>query len=140
MTRTKRILLGVASITFLAAGAAWLVITGETFREYVRQELVFGLQRATGGKVTLGSLKLQFFPPRVSISDLRITKESFSEPPFLTIRNVEAYPDLATFLGSAGLAALTLHEPRFRIEVLPEDLRMFLDPNLPSLRTFFNCW
>jgi len=117
MTRAKKVFLGLASAGVLAIAAAWFVLTGNAFRAYLQQELILRLENATGGKASIGSLKLRFFPPRVLISDLRIAKESSPEPPFLAIRTVEAYPHLASFVGTPSLRALTLREPRLRLEV-----------------------
>jgi len=120
MTRAKKIFFGFASVGLLAIVAVWFVLTGETFRAYIQQELVLRLEKATGGKVSMRSLALQFFPLRVLISDLRITKESSPEPPFLAIRTIEAYPHFASFLGMPSLGALTLREPQLRVEVGPD--------------------
>jgi translocation and assembly module TamB len=104
----------------LAIVAAWFVLTGETFRAYVQQELVLRLEKATGGKVSMRSLELQFLPLRVVISDLRIAKESSPEAPVLTIQTVETYPHFSSFLGMPSLGALTLREPQLRVEVGPD--------------------
>ncbi|MCI0721262.1 MAG: translocation/assembly module TamB domain-containing protein [Acidobacteria bacterium] len=117
MTRAKKILFVLASVVLLALLAVWFVITGETFRDYIQQELVLRLEKATGGKVSVRSLELHFFPLRVLVSDVRIIKESSPAPPFLTIRQVEAYPHFESFLGLPSLGALTLREPQFRVEV-----------------------
>jgi len=120
MTLAKKIFFGFALVALLAIVAVWLVLTGETFRAYIQQELVLRLEKATGGKVSMRSLELQFFPLRVLISDVRITKESSPEPRFLAIRAVEAYPHFASFLGMPSLGALTLREPQLRVEVGPD--------------------
>jgi hypothetical protein len=120
MTRTKKIFLGLGVVALLAIVAVWLVLTGETFRAYVQQELVLRLEKATGGKVAMRSLEIQFLPLRVVISDLSIAKESSPETPVLTIRTVETYPHFSSFLGMPSLGALTLREPQFRVEVGPD--------------------
>ena len=79
MSRTKKIFLVLGSVGSLTIVALWLVLTGETFRGYIQQEFVLRLEKATGGKVSVRSLELQFVPLRVLISDLRITKESSSQ-------------------------------------------------------------
>ena len=120
MTLARKIFLGFAAIGLLTVVAVWFVLTGEAFRTYVQQELVLRLEKATGGKVSIRSLELQFLPPRVLISDLRIRKEPPAEPPFLTIRTAEAYPHLASFLGVPSLGSLTLRDPQLRVEVGPD--------------------
>jgi uncharacterized protein involved in outer membrane biogenesis len=117
MSRTKKIFLGLGSVGLLAIVALWLVLTGETFRGYVQQEFVLRLEKATGGKVSMRSLQLQFVPLRVLVSDLRITKESSPGPPVLAVRTVEAFPHFASFFGVPSLRVLTLSEPQLRIEV-----------------------
>ena len=52
MTRAKKIFFGFTSIGLLAIVAVWFVLTGETFRTYIQQELVLRLEKATGGKVS----------------------------------------------------------------------------------------
>ena len=66
MTRTKKIFLGFGAVGLLAIVAVWFVLTGEAFRAYVQQELVLRLEKATGGKVSMRSFELQFFPLRVA--------------------------------------------------------------------------
>jgi len=117
MTRAKKILLVLASVTLLTVLGIWFVLTGETFREYIRQQLISRLEIATGGKVTVRALQLHYFPLRVLLSDLSIVKESSPEPPFLTIRTIEAYPHFASFLGVPSLGRLSLREPQLRVEV-----------------------
>ena len=120
MTLARKIFLGFAAIGMLTIVAVWFVLTGEAFRTYVQQELMLRLEKATAGKVSIRSLELQFFPPRVLISDLQIRKEPYAAPPFLAIRTVEVYPHLASFLGAPSLGSLTLRDPRFRVEVGPD--------------------
>ena len=129
MTRAKKIFFGFASVGLLAIVAVWFVLTGETFRAYLQQELVLRLEKATGGKVSIRSLQLQFFPLRVLLSDLRITKESSPEPPFLAIRTVEAYPYFASFSGMPSLGALTLREPQISVEMRPDGSTNIPQPN-----------
>ena len=59
MTRTRKILLGAGAVALLAIVAAWFVLTGETFRAYVQQQLVLRLEKATGGKVSMRSFDLR---------------------------------------------------------------------------------
>jgi autotransporter translocation and assembly factor TamB len=120
MTRTKKILLGLGSVVLLALAAVWFVLTGETFRAYVQQELVLRLERATGGKVSMRTLQIRFLPLRVVMSDFSLAKESSPEAPVLTIRTVETYPRFSSLFGIPSLGALTLREPRLRIEVGPD--------------------
>src|SRR5262245_46612325 len=130
MTRTQIMLLVLASVALLTIGGVWIVLTGETFREYIRQQLVARLESATGGKVSVRALHLQYFPPRVLISDLRIVKESSAAPAFLTIRAAEAYPHLASLFGVPSLRRLIIHEPQLRIEVARDG-----STNLPRPKT-----
>ncbi len=120
MTRSKKIFLGLGSVALLTLVAVWFLLTGETFRAYVQQELVLRLERATGGKVSMRSLQIQFLPLRVVISDLSLAKESSPEAPVLTIRTVETYPRFSSLFGIPSLRALTLREPRLRVEVGPD--------------------
>src|SRR6476661_7198178 len=99
MTLTKKIFLGLGSVALLTLVAVWFLLTGETFRTYVQQELVLRLERATGGKISMRALEIHFLPLRVVISDLRIAKESSPETPVLTIRTVETYPHFSSFFG-----------------------------------------
>ena len=61
MTRSRKIFLGFGSVALLTIVAVWFVLTGETFRAYVQQELVLRLERATGGKVSMRSFEIHFF-------------------------------------------------------------------------------
>src|SRR5688572_7033326 len=115
MTRTKKIFLGLGTVALLTIMAVWFLLTGEAFRTYVQQELVLRLEKATGGKVSMRSLQIQFLPLRVVISDFSLVKESSPEAPVLTIRTVEAYPRFSSLFGIPSLGPLTLREPRLRI-------------------------
>ena len=130
MTRTRKVFLGFGAVGLLAIVAAWFVLTGETFRAYVQQELVLRLEKATGGKVSMRSFNLQFLPLRVLISDLRIAKESSPELPFLAIRTVEAYPHFASLFGTPSLGVLTLRGPQLSVEVGPDG-----STNIPKPRS-----
>ncbi len=120
MTLTKKIFLGLGSVALLTLVAVWFLLTGETFRTYVQQELVLRLERATGGKVSMRALEIHFLPLRVVIADFSLAKESSSEAPILTIRTVETYPRFSSLFGIPSLGALTLREPRLRVEVGPD--------------------
>ena len=120
MTLTKKIFLGLGSVALLTLVAVWFLLTSETFRTYVQQELVLRLERATGGKVSMRALEIHFLPLRVVISDFSLAKESSSEAPILTIRTVETYPRFSSLFGIPSLGALTLREPRLRVEVGPD--------------------
>jgi translocation and assembly module TamB len=120
MTLTKKIFLGLGSVALLTLVAVWFLLTGETFRTYVQQELVLRLERATGGKVSMRALEIHFLPLRVVIADFSLAKESSLEAPILTIRTVETYPRFSSLFGIPSLGALTLREPRLRVEVGPD--------------------
>ena len=137
MTRTKKIFIGLGAVGLLVIVAVWFVLTGETFRAYIQQELVLRLERATGGKVSMRSLDLQFLPLRVLIYDLRIAKESSPERPVLAIRAVEAYPNFASFLGTPSLGALTLREPHLHVEVGPDGSTNIPQPKSSASQELF---
>src|SRR5690349_20872840 len=122
MTRVKKIFFGLTLVGALAIAAAWFVLTSDALRAYLQQQLAMQLEKATGGKVSIRSFELQFFPLKLLISDLRIAKESSPDLPFLAVRTIEAYPHYASLYGMPSLRALTLREPQIHIQVGPDGL------------------
>lgn len=136
MTRRKKFLAGFCLVCILAIAVVWLVLTGDAFRSYLQRELVSRTEKATGGRVSVGSLRLRFFPLRVLISDLRIVKGP-SDPPFLTIRVVEAYPRFSSLLGEPNLESLSLREPELNIEVRFDGSSNIPRPEAPASQNLF---
>ena len=131
MTRAKKIFFIFALVGSLAIAAVWFVLTSDALRAYLQQQLVLQLERATGGKVSIRSFELQFFPLKLRISDLRIAKESSPDLPFFAVRTIEAYPHYASLYGIPSLRALTLREPQIRIQAGPDGLTNIPHPKSP---------
>jgi hypothetical protein len=119
MTRTWKtiLLLGIPISLLILMLTVWAVLNSQAFHQYVKEQVVLRLEGATGGKASLESLQIRFFPLRLLVSNLKIQSRDLPEPPFLMIRSAEILPGIESLSGIPILKKVVLHEPQLAIEV-----------------------
>jgi translocation and assembly module TamB len=120
--RIWRYLLSVALAgLLLMAGLFWYVNT-DSFQAMVRRRLVTELEKATGGRVELGSIHTSPFRLRVEARDLTIHgRENPTEVPYAHVERVVAEVKIISVLGAEfGFHSLVLDHPAIHIIVYPD--------------------
>src|SRR6185503_10378017 len=78
------VIIGAAAGVFLVLGK--LLLNSSRFHEYLRREVVQRLQSATGGSVSIESVRLGLFPAQLVISHLVVKSATQgAAPPVLSI-------------------------------------------------------
>lgn len=132
-----RTLLSAAAGALLVLGAlAWFVTT-DSFQAMVRRRLVGELERATGGRVELGSFHTVPFRFEVDVRDLTIHgREQPGDVPYAHVDRLLAQVKLISVLGAEfGFHSLLLQRPVFHLIVYPDGTTNQPTPELTSAGT-----
>lgn len=108
------IVLAVGCVT--SAGIIWYATT-DSFQNMVRRRMVAELERATGGRVELGSFHTSPFRLRMEIRDVTIHgKESSGEIPYIHVDRMIAEAKIVSVLGlELGFHSLVLDHPTVHV-------------------------
>src|SRR5258708_4282788 len=111
---------GVAFLLLLV-GLLWYVNT-DSFQQMVRGRLITGIERATGGRVEVGSFHVVPFRLQVEVRNLTIHgRESADEVPYVHVDSMIATVKLSSVLGAKiGFHSLTLQRPVVHIIFYPD--------------------
>ncbi len=102
------------------AGLVWYTTT-ESFQQMVRGRLTAAIQRATGGRVELGSFHAVPFRFEVEIRDLTIHGRETRGIPYVHVDSMLATVNLSAVLGAKiGFHTLTLQHPVVHIIFYPD--------------------
>ncbi len=120
-------------VVFLAASLAWYASTPR-FTARVHQAVVNVLERATGGRVEMGSFRWSVRNFTVEVDDLTIHgKEGPGEVPYLHVRHLVLDASLLTFLTpKIRLTSLTAVSPTLHLIVLPDGTTNQPQPRVAS--------
>jgi len=111
---------GVAFV-LLSAGILWYVNT-ESFQRMVRGRLITSIERATGGRVELGSFHVVPFRFQVEVRGLTIHgREAAGEVPYVHVDSMVATVKITSVLGAKiGFHSLTLQRPVVHMIFYPD--------------------
>ena len=113
----------VICLGFLLLLSAFLwYITTDSFQQMARRRLVASLERATGGRVEIGSFHVVPLRFEIEVRDLTIHgRESAAERPLAHVNSMSAIVDLSAVLGvRMGFDRLTLVHPVVHIIYYPD--------------------
>ena len=99
----------------------WYVTT-DSFQQMARNRVVAGLERATGGKVELGTFHAVPLRRQVEVRDLTIHgKEAAGEQPYVHVDNMIAVINLSSALGAKlAFHSLILQHPVIHVIFYPD--------------------
>ncbi|HUV96512.1 MAG TPA: hypothetical protein VMV98_03500, partial [Acidobacteriaceae bacterium] len=108
-------------VAVLVGSLAWYAST-PTFTAHVHQAVIDVLERATGGRVEMGSFRWSVRHFTIDVEDLTIHgKEGPGEIPYFHVRHLTLDASLLTFLTPRiRLTSLTAMSPTFHLIVLPD--------------------
>jgi translocation and assembly module TamB len=111
----------VLLVGVLVGSLAWYAST-PTFTAHVHRAVVDVLERATGGRVEMGSFRWSVRHFTIEVDDLTIHgKEAPGEVPYFHVRHLSLDASLLTFLTPRiHLTSLTAVSPTFHLIVLPD--------------------
>ncbi len=105
----------------LFSGLLWYVTT-DSFQQMVRGRIIAAIERATGGRVELGSFHAIPLRLEVEVRDLTIHgRESAGDVPYAHVDRISAIVNLSSVLGARiSLHSLTLQHPVVHIRFYPD--------------------
>ena len=120
-------------VAVLVGSLAWYAST-PTFTAHVHQAVIDVLERATGGRVEMGSFRWSVRHFTIDVEDLTIHgKEGPGEIPYFHVRHLTLDASLLTFLTpSIRLTSLTAVSPTFHLIVLPDGTTNQPQPRVAS--------
>ena len=126
MTRTHRILrnaaIGLLAFIVLLTVTTLIVVQTDWFRNYVREQIITATEDGTGGKVEIGSFKLDVSHLRAVITDFVIHgTEPAGAAPF--VRAARAEVDIRLFTSIHHILDITylgIDRPQANIMVFPD--------------------
>ena len=138
MSRRSRIVLiwgsSILGLTALLVLAAVLIARSGWLREQVRQRIVTEVERATGGRVEVGSFDFDWHSLTVRVNDLVIHgTELAAEPPLLRVHSVTAVLKVVSFLKRlADIRSVDIQQPQVHLMVRPDGTTNVPQPKVPS--------
>jgi translocation and assembly module TamB len=144
MTKTGRLrrfgkyvfLLFIVFLLF-CSGVLWYVTT-DSFQQMVRGRLIAEIQRATGGRVELGSFHAVPLRFQVEVRDLTVYgRESAGELPYIHVDSLLATVNLSSAMGGKiGFHSLVLQHPAIHIIFYPDGSTNLPNPKQSGTRDF----
>ncbi|MGA7706968.1 MAG: translocation/assembly module TamB domain-containing protein [Acidobacteriaceae bacterium] len=124
---------GALLIAGLIGSLAWYAST-PAFTAHVHQAVIDVMERATGGRVEMGSFRWSVRHFTIDIEDLTIHgKEGSGEIPYFHVQHLTLDASLLTFLTpKLRLASLTAVSPTFHLIVLPDGTTNQPQPRVAS--------
>lgn len=113
MKRFLRIMTVLAAILLIASIGGWLFLSSDWVRNEVRRRIIAGLERATGGHVTLGSFSYTWPELTVEVRDLvlRGTEPVSAEPLLRVPRAVVGLKILSLVRRDVDLQSVSIERP-----------------------------
>ncbi len=126
-----RAMAAIAMLAVLAALAAFVVVQSGWFHEYVRKQIVAGIEDATGGRAELGRFSFRGSTLTAQISPLVLHgMEGPGEPPLLSIESVSLSLRILSFAErKIDLSSIHVEKPRVRLVIYSDG-----SDNLPTPR------
>jgi translocation and assembly module TamB len=123
-------ILGLAVVLVLGA---ILIARSGWLREQVRQRIVTEVERATGGRVEVGSFDFDWRSLTVRVNDLVIHgTEPRGEPPLLRVRSVTAVLKIVSFLERlTDIQSVDVQQPQVHLMVRPDGTTNVPQPKTP---------
>jgi translocation and assembly module TamB len=140
MTRPAHVALVIGSATVvlivLLGVAIPIVGRSQWFRDQVRQRIVLEAERATGGRVEIGSFQFDWRAFRAELQDFVIHgTEPPGSPPLVRVNAITIDVSVVSVLRAAvRLRALELHEPRVALIIYPDGHTNVPEPKMPRSR------
>ena len=134
MRKLRRIALwtlaGLAALLLLAAVAGVLIVRSDRFHQYIQRRIVEEAERATGGRVELGSFSLDWHNLTVQVQGLVLHgKESPAEPPLLQVGSATLGLRIVSVLETKiDLASLRVERPQAYFVVYADGSTNFPGP------------
>ena len=121
-SRKRWIVAGVAAAIVLAIVGALVYLRSNAFREIVRSELIAQLERVTGGKVEVGSIRWSFSSLQADVNNLTIHgKEAAGQIPYAHVDHAHvALKIISVFGRELGLRELDVQHPVIHLIVNPD--------------------
>lgn len=118
---SKYLLMSFLLFLLLVSAGLWYVTT-DSFQQMVRRRLIASLERATGGKVELGSFHAVPLRFRVEVQNLTIHgREAAAELPLVHVNRMSAVVNISSALGARlAFHSLTLEHPVVHIVFYPD--------------------
>jgi translocation and assembly module TamB len=120
----------LAGLMVLATIAGLLIVRSDRFHQYVQRRIVEEAERATGGRVELGSYSLDWHNLTAQVQDLVLHgKESAAEPPLLRVGSATLGLRIISVLEKkVDLASLRVERPQAYFVVYPDGSNNFPGP------------
>jgi translocation and assembly module TamB len=120
----------LAVLLVITALAGLVVVQSGWFHEYVRQQIVANIERATGGRVELGRFSFRGSTLTARISQLVLHgKEAAGEPPLLRVESLALSLRILSFAEhKIDLASIQVDKPQVRIVIYPDGSNNFPGP------------
>ena len=136
MKRARRILLALALLLMVAAIAGWLYLRSETFRESLRQRIVAEVERASGGKASLGGFEFDWARNRITVRDFVLRgKEPAEAAPLVKLEQGVVSLSVTSYLQmSARLRAVRLDGLAVNLITMPDGTTNLPGPKVRSDR------
>ncbi|MBZ5594504.1 MAG: translocation/assembly module TamB domain-containing protein [Acidobacteriia bacterium] len=124
-------ILGLAALLVLGA---ILVARSGWLREQVRQRIVAEAERATGGRVEIGSFEFEWRTLTARVNDFVIHgTEPSGSPPLLRVRSVTVVLKIISFLARmADVQSVDVQQPQVSLMVRPDGTSNVPQPKTPS--------
>ncbi len=121
-SRKRWIVLGVVTAIVLVIVSALVYLRSNAFRSMVRAELIAQLERVTGGRVELGSIRWSLSGLQLDVNDLTIHgKEAAGEIPYAHFDHAHVALKIISFFGrELGLRELDVQHPVIHLVVYPD--------------------
>src|ERR1051326_2518683 len=136
--RRRRVLqMFVAAVLLgLAASAAWF-FTSSTFNELVKSRIVLELERATGGRASVGSVRWNLSKLEFEARDITLHgKEENEAVPLLHVERIYLAGEVVSFFGrELRLNDLQAERPTIHLITYPDGSTNIPAPNRRALET-----
>ncbi|HZQ50682.1 MAG TPA: translocation/assembly module TamB domain-containing protein [Bryobacteraceae bacterium] len=122
MRRFAKPLLITACAVLLLAAAAVLVLRTNWFQQRLRESIVASLERATGGRVEIGSFSYNWSGLSAELKNVVIHgTEPLSEPPLFQAQSIRIGLEVRSLLKrEADLARLVIDTPKIDVRIHPD--------------------
>src|ERR1035438_541103 len=112
----------VIVLLFVTALAGLLVVQSGWFHEYVRQQIIANVEKATGGRVEMGRFSFRGSTLTASISEFVLHgREAPGDPPLVRIETATVGLRILSFAErKIDLASMQLIKPQVRIVIYPD--------------------
>jgi translocation and assembly module TamB len=120
----------LSALVVLASIAGVLIVRSDRFHQYIQRRIVEEVERATGGRVELGSYSLDWHNLTAQVQQLVIHgKESPAEPPLLQVGSATLGLRIISVLETKiDLASLRVERPQAYFVVYPDGSTNFPGP------------